>query len=108
VGGGIHRYSTDERWLLPHFEKMLYDQANALIAYSTAYQMTGDDLMKATALEICEYVHERLTHPQGAFFSAEDADSEGEEGKYYVWPWAELKALLDERSDARVSRVQLP
>ena len=94
VGFGFHRYSTDERWQLPHFEKMLYDQALLAIAYLEAYQVTGSALFKQTAQEIFTYVLRDMTAPEGGFFSAEDADSEGVEGKFYVWDLMELQAIL--------------
>ena len=84
VGFGFHRYSTDKHWLLPHFEKMLYDQALISIAYLEAYQITKNPLYAQTANEIFTYVLRDMTSPEGAFFSAEDADTEGEEGKFYV------------------------
>ncbi|MCK9442359.1 MAG: AGE family epimerase/isomerase, partial [Methanothrix sp.] len=90
-----HRYSTDEKWLVPHFEKMLYDQALMDIAYTEAYQATGKEEYARTAREILEYVLRDMTSPQGGFFSAEDADSEGEEGRFYVWTADELKETLD-------------
>jgi uncharacterized protein YyaL (SSP411 family) len=95
VGNGFHRYSTDAQWLVPHFEKMLYDQALMAIAYIEAYQATGKEEYARTAREILEYVLRDMTAPQGGFFSAEDADSEGEEGKFYVWTAEELKETLD-------------
>jgi uncharacterized protein YyaL (SSP411 family) len=94
VGFGFHRYSTDAQWLLPHFEKMLYDQAGLLMAYTEAHQATGDPEFRRVAGEIIEYVLRDMTSPEGAFFSAEDADSEGEEGKFYVWTLAELEEVL--------------
>jgi uncharacterized protein YyaL (SSP411 family) len=100
VGFGFHRYSTDEHWLLPHFEKMLYDQALLTLAYTEAYQATRRREYANTAREIIAYVLRDLTAPEGAFYSAEDADSEGEEGKFYVWTAAEIKALLPD-DDAR-------
>ena len=93
VGFGFHRYSTDAEWLVPHFEKMLYDQALMAIAYTEAYQATGKEEYARTAREILEYVLRDMTSPQGGFFSAEDADSEGEEGKFYVWTAEELKEI---------------
>lgn len=95
IGFGFHRYSTDNHWLLPHFEKMLYDQAMLLMAYSETYAATGDDFFKQTASEIVKYLALRMQHPDGGFYSAEDADSEGIEGKFYVWRHEELKVVLD-------------
>jgi len=94
LGFGFHRYSTDQRWLVPHFEKMLYDQAMLLLAYTRAAQLTGEPLFHQTAAEIATYVLREMTHPDGGFYSAEDADSEGEEGKFYVWTYEELKQSL--------------
>jgi len=94
VGFGFHRYSTDARWLLPHFEKMLYDQALIATAYLEAYQITKDPLFAATADDIFSYVLRDMTAEEGAFYSAEDADSEGEEGKFYVWTTEEFSRVL--------------
>jgi uncharacterized protein len=94
VGGGFHRYSTDSEWLLPHFEKMLYDQAMMLWAYSEGWKQTGNPLFKETAEQIADYLDECLTAPGGLFYSAEDADSEGVEGKFYVWQSGEIKELF--------------
>jgi len=100
VGFGFHRYSTDKNWLLPHFEKMLYDQALMAIAYLETYQITKNPLYARTADEILTYVLRDMTSSEGAFFSAEDADSEGEEGKYYVWTVDEFRnQIYDGRSD---------
>lgn len=96
VGYGFHRYSTDRKWLLPHFEKMLYDQALMLMAYAEAFQTTGRWEFRQTAWEIFEYVSRDMTSPEGAFYSAEDADSEGEEGKFYLWTEAEIREVLGE------------
>jgi uncharacterized protein YyaL (SSP411 family) len=84
VGYGFHRYSTDRQWLVPHFEKMLYDQAMLLMAYTEAYQATGKEEYRETAEQTIAYVLRDLTSTYGGFYSAEDADSEGEEGKFYV------------------------
>jgi uncharacterized protein YyaL (SSP411 family) len=94
VGFGFHRYSTDARWLLPHFEKMLYDQALIATACLEAYQITKDPLFAATADDIFTYVLRDMTAEEGAFYSAEDADSEGEEGKFYVWETEEFRRVL--------------
>ncbi|MGA1793728.1 MAG: thioredoxin domain-containing protein [Thermoplasmatota archaeon] len=98
VGGGFHRYSTDPEWRLPHFEKMLYDQAMLVMAYTEGYLATRDPIFKETVEGILEYVLGDLRSPEGAFYSAEDADSEGEEGKFYVWTMKELLAVLGGKS----------
>jgi uncharacterized protein YyaL (SSP411 family) len=94
VGFGFHRYSTDPEWRLPHFEKMLYDQALLASAYLEAYQATRNEFYAETARQTLDYVLRDLTSEEGGFFSAEDADSEGEEGKFYVWTKKELADLL--------------
>ncbi len=94
VGFGFHRYSTDRQWLVPHFEKMLYDQALIAQAYIEAYQATKNNFYKNTAEEILTYVKRDMTSPEGGFYSAEDADSEGVEGKFYLWKFEELKKVL--------------
>lgn len=96
VGFGFHRYSTDKEWILPHFEKMLYDQALLLIVYTEGYQLTAKELFKQTAEEIVEFLKRDMLSPEGAFYSAWDADSEGEEGKFYTWTVEELKEILTE------------
>lgn len=98
VGFGFHRYSTDSRWLVPHFEKMLYDQAGLAQLYSEAYQVTKEPIFARTAHEICIYVLRDLTGKEGGFYSAQDADSEGEEGKFYLWTAIEVMSLLGEEA----------
>ena len=100
VGFGFHRYSTDSQWLVPHFEKMLYDQAMLAMAYIEAYQVTRKEGYGRTAREILTYVLRDMTSPDGGFFSAEDADSEGEEGKFYLWTQEQVRqALGNEEAD---------
>ncbi|NIR47021.1 thioredoxin domain-containing protein [candidate division KSB1 bacterium] len=97
VGFGFHRYSTDPQWLLPHFEKMLYDQAMLAMAYIETYQATGKEEYARTAREIFTYVLRDMTSPEGGFYSAEDADSEGEEGLFYLWTPEEIKDVLGDK-----------
>jgi len=104
VGYGFHRYSTDDRWLLPHFEKMLYDQALLVMAYVEAFQATGDASHARVAKQVLEYVLRDMTAPDGGFYSAEDADSECEEGKFYLWTDEELRQVLGE-SDADLAAL---
>jgi uncharacterized protein YyaL (SSP411 family) len=94
VGYGFHRYSTDDRWKLPHFEKMLYDQAMLAIAYTEGYLATGSSSYADTVHQIFAYLERDMISPEGAFYTAEDADSDGEEGKFYVWTESELHELL--------------
>lgn len=95
IGFGFHRYSTDAQWLVPHFEKMLYDQAMLIMAYTESYQATGKAFYAGVVAEIISYVLRDMTADEGGFFSAEDADSEGVEGKFYLWTVHELNTLLD-------------
>ncbi len=94
IGFGIHRYSTDREWLVPHYEKMLYDQALITMAFLETYQATGEEFFAAAASEIIEYVLRDMTSPEGAFYSSEDADSEGGEGSFYTWTADDLSAVL--------------
>ncbi len=101
LGGGFARYSTDERWLVPHFEKMLYDNAQLTRAYVLGYQATGNAYFREVAEDAIEYILRDMTDPSGGFYSTEDADSEGEEGKFYVWRPGEIRDLLGDE-DARL------
>jgi hypothetical protein len=97
IGFGFHRYSTDARWIVPHFEKMLYDQALMAMAYTELYQATGKKEYEKTAREIFTYVLRDMTEEKSGFFSAEDADSEGVEGKFYLWTEEEIKRILTQK-----------
>ena len=97
IGGGFSRYSTDSRWLVPHFEKMLYDNAMLAFVYTKAYRSTEDPIYKEVAESILGYVLREMTAPEGGFYSAQDADSQGEEGKYYVFSRAEILDRLGEK-----------
>ena len=99
LGGGFHRYSTDAKWLVPHFEKMLYDNALIPINYVEAYQITKDPFYLEVLTKTLHYVLREMTSPEGGFYSAQDADSEGEEGKYYVWTKKEIQQILGNDSD---------
>lgn len=94
IGGGFHRYATDKKWLIPHFEKMLYDQALITNAYIEAYQITNNELYAKVAKKTLDFVLNELTNAEGAFYSGLDADTEGEEGKFYTWTKAEILNLL--------------
>jgi len=99
VGGGFSRYSTDNFWRVPHFEKMLYDNAQLARAYLHAWQITGDPFYRRITEETLDFVARELTHSEGGFFSSLDADSEGEEGKFYVWTLDEIRSALQTDSD---------
>ena len=99
IGGGFHRYSTDTMWLVPHFEKMLYDNALIPINYVEAYQITKDSFYLDVLRKTLDYVLREMTSKEGGFYSAQDADSEGEEGKFYVWKKSEIKEILGKDAD---------
>ncbi len=100
LGGGFHRYSVDGYWLVPHFEKMLYDNAQLLRTYLHAWQVTQRPLYRRVVDETIDYVLREMTSPEGGFYSTQDADSEGHEGKFFVWTPAEIEALLDSHTAA--------
>jgi uncharacterized protein YyaL (SSP411 family) len=104
LGGGFHRYSVDAVWLVPHFEKMLYDQSQLVLLYLQAWQATGEAEYRRIAEETLDYVVREMTDPEGGFYSTQDADSEGEEGKFFLWTDAELRAALDP-DEARAAAV---
>ena len=105
LGYGFSRYTVDERWLVPHFEKMLYDNAMLLSVYTEMYQASGKEIYKEIAEKIIEYINRVMTTPEGAFYSAEDADSEGEEGKFYLFTREEVLEVLGEEDGAWFSEV---
>ncbi len=96
IGGGFHRYSTDATWLVPHFEKMLYDNALLAVAYLEAYQATGEPEYARVVRDVLRYVQRDMTSPRGAFYSASDADSEGKEGTFFLWTREEIQSLSPE------------
>lgn len=98
IGFGFHRYSTDRRWLVPHFEKMLYDNALLAVAFLEGYQAAGNKKYRNIVEEVFTYIERHMTSPEGGFYSAEDADSEGVEGKFYVWTAQEVKRTLGEEA----------
>ncbi len=99
IGGGFHRYSVDERWLVPHFEKMLYDNAQLARVYLHAWQVTGEPFYRTIAEETLDYVAREMVDPAGGFYSTQDADSEGEEGKFFVWTPDEIHQVLGDEAD---------
>jgi uncharacterized protein YyaL (SSP411 family) len=105
LGGGFHRYTVDARWLTPHFEKMLYDNAMLALAYVEAWQATGEARFAAVARETFDYLLTDLRDPRGGFYSAEDADSEGGEGAFYLWTPGEVDAVLDPETARAFCRV---
>lgn len=98
LGGGFARYATDRGWLVPHFEKMLYDNALLVSVLSEAYKLTGEELYRKTIEETLHYIRREMTNPDGGFYSAQDADSEGVEGKFYVWDKTEIEKILGEEA----------
>ena len=105
IGGGFHRYSVDAKWLVPHFEKMLYDNAQLAKVYLQAYQRTQKPLYRRVAEEIFEFVFREMTSPEGGFYSAIDAETDAEEGKYYVWTEEEIRDVLGRRESKRLMKV---
>ena len=104
LGGGFARYSVDEKWLVPHFEKMLYDNAQLIHLYLDAYLVSGDEHHAAVVRDILRYLARDMTHENGGWYSAEDADSEGQEGKFYCWTKAELETILTAEEAALITR----
>jgi uncharacterized protein YyaL (SSP411 family) len=105
LAGGFARYSVDAQWLVPHFEKMLYDNALLVRTYVEAYQVTGQEHLAEVASQTCDYVLRTLTDPQGGFYSSEDADSEGQEGKFYLWTVDEIRQVLGPEAAERFCYV---
>ncbi len=105
LGGGFHRYSVDEKWRVPHFEKMLYDNAQLAKSYLRGYEFTQKSRYKRIATEIFEFVARELTSPEGGFYSAIDAETDAEEGKYYVWTAAEIDEILTEQNGQKFKKV---
>jgi len=100
LGGGFHRYSVDDRWLVPHFEKMLYDNAQLARVYLHAWQVTGEPFYRVIAEETLDYVVREMTDPSAGFHSTQDADSEGEEGKFFLWRLDEIRAVLNDQAES--------
>jgi uncharacterized protein YyaL (SSP411 family) len=100
LGGGFHRYSVDDRWLVPHFERMLYDNSQLARVYLHAWQVTGNDFLRTITEEILDYVIREMTDPAGGFYSTQDADSQGMEGKFFVWTPDEIREVLGSEADA--------
>ena len=107
IAGGFHRYSTDQNWLIPHFEKMLYNQANLSFVFAQAYTITGAKDFKRVACEILDYVSHEMTNQDGSFYSATDADSEGEEGLFFTWNKKEIEALLKDDAEEFIKLYQV-
>src|SRR5262249_52368430 len=105
LGGGFHRYSVDEKWLVPHFEKMLYDNAQLVRIYAQVYRVTGEPLFKQVVDETMTYLMREMLHSEGGFYSTQDADSEGEEGKFFIWSPQEINAILGEEAGEIFARI---
>jgi uncharacterized protein YyaL (SSP411 family) len=105
LGGGFHRYSVDEKWLVPHFEKMLYDNAQLVRIYAQAYCATGEVLFREVVVQTVDYLLREMGHGEGGFYSTQDADSEGEEGKYFVWTQDELSRILGDEAGEIFGRI---
>ena len=105
LGGGFHRYSVDEKWLVPHFEKMLYDNAQLTRIYAQVFCITQEPLFKSVVEETVEYLLREMRHPEGGFYSTQDADSEGEEGKFFIWSSNEITQLLGEEDGEIFCRI---
>ncbi|MBI2089252.1 MAG: thioredoxin domain-containing protein [Deltaproteobacteria bacterium] len=105
LGGGFHRYSVDEKWLVPHFEKMLYDNAQLTRSYAQAFCLTQKPLFRRVVEETVTYVLREMFHPEGGFYSTQDADSEGEEGKFFLWSEAEVMAIAGEEAGEIFCRI---
>ena len=105
VGGGFHRYSVDAKWLVPHFEKMLYDNAQLVRIYAQVYCVTGEPLFKQVVDATMSYLIREMLHTEGGFYSTQDADSEGEEGKFFVWTEAEITRILGEEASEIFCRI---
>jgi uncharacterized protein len=105
LGGGFHRYSVDEKWLAPHFEKMLYDNAQLVRTLALLYRATGNEFFKRVMDETLDYLIREMLHSEGGFYSTQDADSEGEEGKFFVWSWIEVNQILGEEDGEIFCRI---
>src|SRR5262249_16233784 len=105
VGGGFHRYSTERTWTVPHFEKMLYDNAQLVEVYAKAHALKPNPLYERTIRETLEWVLREMTSPQGGLYSALDADSQGEEGRFYVWTPKDLEAALPNKAELALART---
>ena len=109
IGGGFHRYSTERTWNVPHFEKMLYDNAQLAEVYAHAYRLTKRPLFRRVLEETLAYVEREMMSPEGAFFSSQDAETQHEEGRFYVWTPQELAAALPNPQDlAFIQKVLCP